>query len=367
MKLRAGDWVRVKSARQILATLDEHARLDDMPFMPQMFQYSDRTFRVYRRAHKTCDTVNRSGGRRLRDTVHLELRCDGEAYGGCQAGCLIFWKTAWLEPLALRDDRRVTKDPDGQSKPGARGQCTHAIVLSATAAETRGAEPPRFICQATELPRFTSPLSPWDLRQYVEDYTSGNVTLKRLLGGFLWACANAAIRIPVVSYRFARTYDWVQSLWGGLRYPRWAGQIPAGQATPSCSANLQPGEWVRVRAHQEILSTLDTNGKNRGLYFDAELVPYCGQTRQVRTRLERFIDERTGRMIRVKTPAIILDGVWCQSRYSDCRLFCPRSIFSWWREIWLERTLAADRPESECASAAVGEIPDRQPTDRGGS
>jgi hypothetical protein len=29
--------------------------------------------------------------------------------------------------------------------------------------------------------------------------------------------------------------------------------------------------------------------------------------------------------------------VYCQARYSEHRMFCPRSIFSWWREVWLER------------------------------
>ena len=29
----------------------------------------------------------------------LDLRCDGKAYGGCQAACLIFWKEAWLKPV----------------------------------------------------------------------------------------------------------------------------------------------------------------------------------------------------------------------------------------------------------------------------
>ena len=55
-----------------------------------------------------------------------------------------------------------------------------------------------------------------------------------------------------------------------------------------------------------------------------------------RRRVDRFIDEKTGVMKSLKTPAIILEGVWCQSRYSNCRMFCPRSIYSWWREIWLE-------------------------------
>jgi len=42
-------------------------------------------------------------------------------------------------------------------------------------------------------------------------------------------------------------------------------------------------------------------------------------------------------MREMKTPSVILDSVICESRYSECRLFCPRSIYAHWREIWLER------------------------------
>jgi hypothetical protein len=81
--------------------------------------------------------------------------------------------------------------------------------------------------------------------------------------------------------------------------------------------------------------------------FDAEMVPYCGKIFRVRTRVEKFIDERTGYIKRMRTPAVILDGVFCQSRYSENRLFCPRSIFAWWREVWLEKVPAE----------AVGNVP----------
>jgi hypothetical protein len=91
---------------------------------------------------------------------------------------------------------------------------------------------------------------------------------------------------------------------------------------------------------------LDTNNKNRGLLFEAELVPYCGGTYRVRDRVERFIDEKTGYMRRLRTPAVILDGVVCRSRYSNHRMFCPRAIFSWWREIWLER-VSANAPQAD--------------------
>jgi hypothetical protein len=82
---------------------------------------------------------------------------------------------------------------------------------------------------------------------------------------------------------------------------------------------------------------VDASSYNRGLGFNAELVPYCGKVFRVRTRIERFIDEKTGKMRKMKTPAIILDGVYCQSLYSGKRILCPRAIFLWWREIWLER------------------------------
>src|ERR1700675_2625516 len=96
--LRAGDWVEVRNADEIVATLDERGRLDALPFMPEMLQYCGRRFRVFKSAHKTCDTIEQYKGRRMTSAVHLEgLRCDGAAHGGCQAGCLLFWKEAWLE------------------------------------------------------------------------------------------------------------------------------------------------------------------------------------------------------------------------------------------------------------------------------
>ena len=105
-----------------------------------------------------------------------------------------------------------------------------------------------------------------------------------------------------------------------------------------CSLNLQPGELVRVKSYPEILATLNTGTlKNRGMMFDAELVPYCGRVYRVKARVERFLSEQTGRMMSLKTPAVILEGVWCQAHYSYFRMGCPRCLHSWWREIWLER------------------------------
>ena len=46
---------------------------------------------------------------------------------------------------------------------------------------------------------------------------------------------------------------------------------------------------------------------------------------------------------------MILEGAFCRARYSDHRMFCPRSIFSWWREVWLECIPVDARQEAELA------------------
>lgn len=347
MNLRSGDWVVVKSKEEILNSLDSRGQMEGLPFMPQMFQYCGQRFRVYKKAHKTCDTVNQTGGRRLAGCVHLELRCDGEAYGGCQAACLIFWKDTWLRPTNETGrtlDQSLRNEPLQINRSAKTARCSEKAVWAGTRTQDQQvADEPRYICQATQLPFFTTPLSWWDIRQYIEDYISGNVSLGQLLRGLVYATHNRVswsslgLGRPFLSRPLCWLYDKVQALWGGLPYPRRSGTIPADQSTPSRALNLQPGELVRVRSYEEILATLNVENKNRGLCFDAEMVPYCGGVYRVKTRLNKCIDEKTGRLLLFKNASLILENIWCQARYSDCRMLCPRSIYSWWREIWLER------------------------------
>jgi hypothetical protein len=57
----------------------------------------------------------------------------------------------------------------------------------------------------------------------------------------------------------------------------------------------------------------------------------------VRQRIGRFIDERSGKMTVLKNEAITLDGVVCSGDRSICRWLCPREVYPYWREAWLER------------------------------
>src|SRR5436190_17108085 len=188
LKLRAGEVVEVRNRADILATLDAEGKLDALPFMPEMLQYCGARFTVYKRADKACDTVGRTGSRRMRDTVHLDgLRCDGTAHGGCQASCLLYWKEAWLKrvdrgtSVAGTSLRPLGADhTDGSAGPCA--PCSEAALCAATRKGHQPTEPAEevYVCQATELPKATSYLAWWDIRQYVRDLASGNVGLREL-------------------------------------------------------------------------------------------------------------------------------------------------------------------------------------------
>lgn len=350
LPLRAGELVEIRSKAEILKTLDKQGRLDELPFMPQMFQYCGKQFRVFKRAHKTCDTVRKPVGLRMKDAVHLEMRCDGAAYGGCQAGCLIFWKETWLKRIPEPDAPRPAPSDSNETSALETGAgCTEADVMAGTKAHATDANSdPTYICQATQLPYATTALSPWDLGQYVEDYTSGNTSMGKIVAGLIYANYFRLVNLGIGAGPVLRWfYDLFQKLTGGIPFPRRWGKIPAGQSTPGGKLDLQPGEWVRVKPYKEILATLDTSNKNKGLYFDAEAVPFCGGTYRVARRISKILDERTGKLIRMKNESIVLEGVYCKARYSTCRMFCPRGIESYWREIWLERVAPQTVPHLE--------------------
>jgi hypothetical protein len=342
----AGDLVRVRSREEILRTLDGQGRLEGMPFMPEMLSYCGQTIRVAKRAHKTCDFVTQTGGRALPHAVHLEgLRCNGLAHGGCQAQCTFFWKDAWLEPTGANP----------APAPVAGAGCSEAQLRAATQAEGSTEAAPVYVCQATLLPEYTQPLSPWNPKQYIEDYRSGNVTsLAPFLSRAAYRRFDGLINLGIgLGQPLRWVYNQFQRLRGSRNlYPVSPGRVPAGTATPSRALNLQPGELVRVKDHAAILETLDQASKNRGMTFSAEMVPYCGGTYRVRDRVSRIINEKNGRMLEMKSECLILETAICRAQFNRRMIFCPRATYAYWREIWLERVEPA--PATPPAAPVTG-------------
>jgi hypothetical protein len=310
--LRPGDVVEVKSAAEILATLDGDGALDKMPFMPEMVRHAGRRYTVSRRVDKICDTVGATGSRRMYDTVYLEdLRCDGSGHGRCQAGCKIYWKEAWL--------RRV--DHKAGSLDAGDGEAAELERLAQAGTRTAGEgadnAPELWRCQNTESSNASEQVKTSNLWQYWREFTNGN--FRRL--PFIGFLARAFVM------EVAKRVGLIKSL------PM---KGPGSPTSPARTLNLRPGDRVRVRTPDEIKATLDESGHNRGLSFDREMLPYCGREFRVKDTVEQIIDESTGRMLKIPKDSLILDGTVCSGLLSTGRWFCPREIHPFWRSAWVE-------------------------------
>ncbi len=322
--LHAGELVEVRSRDEILATLDAKGALDGMPFMPEMLCHCGQRFRVSKRAEKACDTISTGKGRRVRDAVHLaDLRCDGSAHGGCQALCLMWWKEAWL--------KRATTHTQGETSVPASSlaRVTETDLQAAACVRDPVSGDAFYSCQVTRLLDFTERQDWDDPWQYLREIRYGNVGVFKVFTVLLRAAMNAARR------RFRLPPQ--PNVQGTCTT-----QTPAG--TP---LGIKGGDWVIVKSHAEIEQTVNAQKRNRGLAFDVEMLPYCGRRMQVLQKVDRIINEHTGRMQALPNDCWILAGSWCHGMLSRNRLFCTRAIYSYWREIWLRRT---DPPPGAVAS-----------------
>jgi hypothetical protein len=336
LNLRIGELVEVRSEAEILATLDETGRLDALPFMPEMLQYCGKRFRVHKLAHKACDSISNTGMYRMENAVHLAgTRCDGQAHGGCMATCMLYWKEAWLKRVdagAPPSPPAPAPVPDAfQPLPlvsaSAGSACTREALIQATRAEPDDSGEERWSCQATEMPKAAPVhISAWDVRQYVLDVTSGNARPLPMLRSLLIMVFNKYQKVTKRHLPRALLINGGQSF-------RFVSGTAEGK-TPKEALDLQPGELVEIKSKEEILATLDKTGHNRGLRFDVEELRYCGTRARVLRRVNRIVDEGTGKMIRLPNDCVILEGVICPGDYHQ---YCPRSIYPFWREVWLRR------------------------------
>ena len=304
--LLPGSVVRVRSWRDIVRTLDENGMCEGLPFMYEMKRFCGQSFVVRKRLERTCDESTRDM-RRIRNSVFLQnLRCDGSEHGGCQKGCFIFWKDAWLE--------RVSQDDVSEPPPVAPSESDYPYRYRFP--------DDQYVCQSTELLRATSQLSPFDLGSYLRDIRARTYSVGML--------------VRILSYAlFLRG----RRLLTGKSYRVLEG---CQTKTPRAVLNLQPGEWVRVKTRQEIVPTLDKQGKNRGLVFTVEMLPFCGSKFRVLQRLDKMMQESTRKVISVED-TVVLENVTCDG----CHILrggCPRENYHYWREVWLQRLTPEEIP-----------------------
>lgn len=307
-----GDTVQICSLQEISSTLDLGGCLDGLPFMPEMAKYCGTVGTVFRCVDKIYDYGGRKDMRRLKDTVSIAgLRCDGHAHDGCQAQCYILWKTAWIKrmdvtAMSLSDspiERTSIASSDIRDN-----RCFGSTFFKDDATEGR------YSCQYTSLVRASTGLASWDPRQDLRPLIAGNLTVM-------------AFGIAILT----RLFNAAQRLRGGCGFPQ-SSQISS--ISLRVDLNLQPGETVLVRDPERIFETLDQSGKNRGLWFDRVMLYYCRRRFTVLSRVDKIIDDSSGRMVRMKTPCIVLDGV---DNHGEHLRFSAQHDYAFWREVWLER------------------------------
>jgi hypothetical protein len=303
LQLRRGDLVQVKNPDEIASTLDERGTLNQLPFMPEMLTYCGRRFRVSQRVVKVCASGMRSGmflGEFRTDDVVLldDLRCSGADHDGCQKGCAIFWREAWLRKVEAGDNLPVV-------------QTAASEQLRARLKTSVG--PNTYFCQASELLKATRKLT--RLGKYLNWF--GEIRAKN--------CG------PVEMARRISIFTFWKVRWLLL------GHYGRGKtkSTPTERLSLQPGEWVEVKPIKSIFKTLDHHANNRGLWFSPGMRLLCGQRRRVEKRIEKLIVDGTGEMRKLH------DTVFLEGSHCGCAHIafggCSRCEFVYWREIWLRR------------------------------
>jgi hypothetical protein len=326
-QMKAGDLVELRPPREVLATLDDTGATDGLPFMPEMLEFFGKTFRVQARVERACDTLD-WGVRRIPATVMLDdLRCSGQAHAGCQAGCRLYWKEAWLRPASESTTPVARDDAYSQlAKLVGRNTETSATTI----------EEPIFRCQVTHWYGASQRVPWWSFRSFLREWTCGNVSFWRF----------STIMTRIVLSEIGRRLHFLPR--GGEPFMPHTSSLDPVETPPP--RGLEPGTLVQVRSKREIAPTLDAKGKNRGLWFAPEMLPFCGRTFPVKRKVERFIDEGTGKLVQLKSDCYILDGAVCAGDRTESKWFCPRAIYPWWRESWLrplaeEGSTADARPE----------------------
>jgi hypothetical protein len=97
LDLRPGDWVEVRSEKEIFSTLDEHDKQKGLQFTKEMSRFCGGRYRVLKRVDKILiETTGELRAFKIPTVILDGVFCDGSSHGGCDRTCLIFWREMWL-------------------------------------------------------------------------------------------------------------------------------------------------------------------------------------------------------------------------------------------------------------------------------
>lgn len=120
---------------------------------------------------------------------------------------------------------------------------------------------------------------------------------------------------------------------------------------------LRRGDLVFVKSFEEIVSTLDETGCREGLPFMPEMIPFCGQSYEVQSRLDRICVEAPRFGFRSMSNVVVLKGLECSGINHDS---CQRSCMLLWKEDWLRSSGDGEEEKNDKAIINVDSLQTRR-------
>ena len=301
MNWKVGELVEIKKPCEIIKTLDSNLMLNGVQFMPEMLEYCGKIFVVHKIVNKVCcekpSMIMRTFPKK--DVLILkDLRCSGLYHNECQIACVLFWKDSWLKKPSI--NKKTIEEINEED--------LNCIKETKQKSKTNS-------CQSTNLYNATKPIKNYEkLFIIYRNLKSGNYNFKDSVKKMILPTKNKLRKLLF-------------------------GEFPVGtkEKTPTESLSLQVGDIVEVKSLQEIIETLDKNGKNRGLHFSLDMAEHCGKQFRVRSRLDRMILEWSGDLRQLKN-TVILENVYCNCPYTFGG--CQRLAYQYFREIWLRKIIS---------------------------
>lgn len=117
------------------------------------------------------------------------------------------------------------------------------------------------------------------------------------------------------------------------------------------SRPLRSGDQVRIRPAEEILATLDEQGRLDGLPFMPEMLEFCGREFTVYRRADKVCDtvNATGALRRMRHTVHLAGVRCCGAGHGGCQAACLMH----WKEAWLEPAGRSTPPGAPVPGPAV--------------
>jgi len=101
---------------------------------------------------------------------------------------------------------------------------------------------------------------------------------------------------------------------------------------------VKAGDKAKVLSYARIQSTLNPQGRFKGLSFQDPMEKYCNNVYEV-LKIPEYVLDKGGRQINRCKDVVILRGIYCDGRGTLTTEGCDMSCLHYWKTDWLEKVV----------------------------